>query len=88
MNSALGDRTPLINIGIGKDLTIKALAETVQEVTGYRGALVFDTDKPDGTPQKLLDVSRLSSLGWEAPTSLKDGIKKTYEWYVEKGKEL
>ena len=88
MNSDLDDQAPLINIGTGKDLTIRELSETIQEVTGYRGALVFDTDKPDGTPQKLLDVSRLSNLGWEAPTSLRDGIKKTYEWYVEEEKSL
>lgn len=87
MNTELDDQSSLINIGTGTDLTIKELAETIQEVTGYQGALVFDTDKPDGTPQKLLDVDRLSGLGWRAPTSLRDGIQKTYEWYVGRAGE-
>lgn len=86
MNTELNDQTPLINIGTGIDLTIKELAETIQEVTEFRGELIFDTDKPDGTPQKLLDVSRLSELGWEAPTSLKEGIEKTYGWYIKNEK--
>ncbi len=85
MNSEMEDQTPLINIGTGTDLTIKELAETIQEVTGFQGKLIFDTDKPDGTPQKLLDVGRLSGLGWKAPTSLKEGIEMTYGWYIQEG---
>lgn len=70
-----------LNIGAGKDLTIKELAQTVADIVGFEGDLVFDHSKPDGTPQKLLDVSRLERLGWQATTSLENGIKKTYSWY-------
>ena len=69
---------PLINIGFGEDLTIRTLAETVAEQIGYSGALVFDANKPDGTPRKLLDISKLTALGWRAKTPLKDGIQKAY----------
>jgi GDP-L-fucose synthase len=72
-----------VNIGTGEDLTIKQLAEMIKRIVGYKGELVFNTDKPDGTPRKLLDVSKLSALGWQAKTSLEDGIKRTYEWYIE-----
>ena len=70
---------PLINIGTGEDVTIRELAETVARVLGYRGSLVFDTSKPDGTPRKLMDVSRLHSLGWHHTTSLEEGIRRTWE---------
>ena len=70
-----------LNIGAGKDLTIKELAQTVADIVGFEGDLVFDRSKPDGTPQKLLDVSRLERLGWQATTSLENGIRKTYSWY-------
>ncbi|MHB1205605.1 MAG: GDP-L-fucose synthase family protein [Rhodospirillaceae bacterium] len=70
-----------INVGYGADLTIRALAETVASVVGFKGDLAFDTSKPDGTPQKLLDTGRLSALGWTAATDLKAGIAKTYDWY-------
>lgn len=69
---------PLINIGFGEDLTIRTLAETVAEQIGYSGALVFDANKPDGTPRKLLNISKLTALGWRAKTPLKDGIQKAY----------
>lgn len=69
---------PLLNIGTGKDLTIRELAELVAETVGFRGALSFDTSKPDGTPRKLLDVGRLADLGWSASTSLRDGLATTY----------
>jgi GDP-L-fucose synthase len=72
-----------INLGTGVDVTIRELAETVRAVVGFEGGLEFDTSKPDGTMRKLLDVSRAKSLGWEAKVSLRDGIKKTYEWFVE-----
>lgn len=72
-----------INVGTGEDLTVKDLARLVQRVVGYEGALVFDTSKPDGTPRKLLDVSRLRQLGWSARIGLEEGIRRTYAWYCE-----
>lgn len=71
------------NIGSGTDVTIAELARTVMEVIGFHGAVVFDTSKPDGTPRKLLDVSYLKSLGWQATTSLREGIAKTYAIYLQ-----
>ena len=68
----------LINIGIGEDLSIKELSEMIKDITGYNGKIVFDSSKPDGTPRKLMDVSKLSSLGWKATVELKAGIEKTY----------
>lgn len=73
----------LINIGRGEDVTIRELAETAQRVVGFQGSLVFDTGKPDGTPRKLLDVSRLSALGWASRIGLADGIAQVYRWYLE-----
>ena len=72
-----------INVGTGVDCTIRELAETIAKVTGYRGELVFDSSKPDGTPRKLMDVSRLKTLGWEASISLEDGLRNAYSWYLE-----
>ncbi len=72
-----------INIGTGEDLSIAELVETVKRVIGFDKATVFDTSKPDGTPRKLLDVTRLHELGWKHTTSLEDGIKKAYEWFLE-----
>jgi len=74
------DEPPLINIGTGHDLSIRALAELVCRVIGFEGSLEFDTTKPDGTPQKLMDSSRIHALGWHSRTSLEDGIRLTYEW--------
>ena len=68
----------LINIGYGDDVTIAELAETVARTVGFRGRLVFDTSKPDGTPRKLMDSSKLAALGWRAPTGLEQGIAKAY----------
>ena len=76
-------RPPLVNIGYGEDLTIRELAETITDVVGYKGKLVFDTSKPDGTMRKLLDVSRMQSLGWKASTSLRKGIAMTYQSYLD-----
>jgi GDP-L-fucose synthase len=76
-------QTPLINIGWGKDISIKELTVLIKEVTGFEGDFIFDTTKPDGTPQKLLDVRRLSELGWQAKISLRDGIRKTYDWCLK-----
>ncbi len=70
---------PLVNIGTGTDVTIRELAETVMEVVGFEGRITFDSSKPDGTPRKLLDVSRLAGLGWTAKTSLREGIRLAYE---------
>ena len=70
---------PLVNIGTGTDVTIRELAETVMQVVGFEGRIVFDDSKPDGTPRKLLDVSRLAGLGWTAKTALRDGIRLAYE---------
>jgi GDP-L-fucose synthase len=72
-----------INIGTGKEISIKELAYLVKEIVGYKGKLRFDTSKPDGTPRKLLDVSRLKKLGWSYRIKLKDGIAKTYDWYLK-----
>lgn len=74
--------TPLVNIGFGSDVSIRELAELVREIVGYTGRLEFDTSRPDGTPQKLLDVSRMKSLGWQAGTTLADGIDRTYAWFL------
>lgn len=71
-----------INVGSGTDVTIRELAETVAEVTGFKGQLAFDATKPDGAPRKLMDVSRLARLGWTATVPLKDGIRHTYEWFL------
>ena len=72
-----------INVGTGEDCTIRELAETVARVTGFTGRLVFDTDKPDGAPRKLLDVSRLAALGWRPQIGLEEGLRDAYAWYVE-----
>jgi GDP-L-fucose synthase len=72
------DSPPIVNIGTGEDVTIRELAEMVCRVLGYKGALRFDSSRPDGTPRKLLDVSRMSALGWRARTRLEDGILRTY----------
>ncbi|MBI5074966.1 MAG: GDP-L-fucose synthase [Nitrospirae bacterium] len=71
-----------VNVGTGSDLTIKDLAEMIRKIVGFEGAIVWDRTRPDGTPRKLLDISRLKALGWEPKTALEDGIRKTYEWYV------
>jgi len=71
-------RNTHINIGVGKDISIKELAEKVQEIVGFKGEISWDNSKPDGTPQKLLDVSKLNELGWKEKIELKDGIEKVY----------
>jgi GDP-L-fucose synthase len=71
-----------VNVGTGSDLTVAALAETIARVVGYQGRFVFDRGKPDGTPQKLVDVARMNALGWRASTPLEDGLAATYRWYV------
>jgi GDP-L-fucose synthase len=71
-----------INVGTGVDCTIRELAETMAKVTGFKGQLLFDTSKPDGTPRKLLDVSKINAMGWKAKIGLEEGLQKTYEWFV------
>ena len=73
-----------INVGSGKDMTIRELAETIKEVVGFNGKLNFDSSRPDGAPRKLIDVSRLANMGWKHSVNLKDGLTKTYNWYLEK----
>jgi GDP-L-fucose synthase len=77
-----------INVGTGIDCTIRELAETMAKVIGFTGGIVFDTTKPDGTPRKLMDVSRLKTLGWEATTSLEKGLDATYRWFLQNEKGL
>lgn len=72
-----------INVGTGVDCTIRELAETIAKVTGFKGRLSFDASKPDGTPRKLMDVSRLKALGWQATIGLEDGLRDAYRWFVE-----
>ncbi len=72
-----------VNVGTGEDLSIGELAETIKEIVGFKGEIVNDTSKPDGTPRKLLDVSLLNGLGWKHKTSLKEGIEEVYKWYCE-----
>ena len=79
------DATEPINVGVGRDISIRELAELIGEVVGFEGELEFDTSKPDGTPRKLLDVSRLTGLGWTSGIPLRDGIEQTYRWYRGKG---
>jgi GDP-L-fucose synthase len=79
-----GVNTGIYNIGTGIDITIRQLAETVMDVVGFKGKIVFDISKPDGTPRKLLDVSRMNQLGWQASTTLRKGIEQTYADYCAK----
>lgn len=74
---------PLLNVGVGEDITIKELAQMISDIVGYHGRLVFDPSKPDGTPRKLLDVSKINDLGWKAQTTLNVGLRATYEDYLK-----
>jgi GDP-L-fucose synthase len=82
------DLPEVINVGCGKDVTIRELAEIVSEVVGFQGELIFDQSKPDGTPRKLLDTTRLEELGWRPRVSLRDGIGQTYQWYLRSAPDL
>ena len=77
------DSGDIVNIGTGKDITILELATLIKEETGFKGSLEFDSTKPDGTPRKLLDVSKINGIGWTAKTPLREGIRKTIQWYLE-----
>ncbi|XP_073278675.1 probable GDP-L-fucose synthase 1 [Primulina huaijiensis] len=72
-----------VNVGSGKEVSIKELAGLIKEVVGYQGKIVWDSSKPDGTPRKLMDSSKLASLGWEPKISLKEGLEDTYRWYLK-----
>ncbi len=76
------DAEEIINVGAGEDISIAELAELIAEITGYRGRIVYDTSMPDGTPRKLLDISRLTALGWQPRIGLREGIRMTYEWFL------
>lgn len=78
----------LYNVGTGEDLTIKELAETIQRIVGHTGEIIWDSSKPDGTPRKLMDVSKMHDLGWKHKVNLEEGIKKTYEWFLENIKDI
>jgi GDP-L-fucose synthase len=80
------DSPEIINVGCGEDITIRELAEMVLEVVGFKGSLVFDSTKPDGTPRKLLDVSLLFGMGWRPKIGLREGIRDAYQWFVDSGK--
>lgn len=82
---ALENKLPdyLYNVGTGEDLTIRELAETIQQIIGHKGEIIWDSSKPDGTPRKLMDVSKMHELGWKHQVDLKDGIQKTYNWFLE-----
>jgi GDP-L-fucose synthase len=81
------DDEKIVNVGWGQDVTIRELAEMVMSATGYAGNLLFDSSKPDGTPRKLLDVSRLTEIGWKPRISLKEGIESTYAWFQEHARD-
>jgi GDP-L-fucose synthase len=72
-----------VNVGTGEDISIKDLAYLVKEIVGYNGEIVNDLTKPDGTPRKLLDVTKLTNTGWKAKTTLNEGIKKVYNWFLK-----
>lgn len=78
------DGYDFLNVGVGEDVSIRDLALLIQGVVGFQGELIFDTSKPDGTPRKLMDVSKLKALGWKAKIALREGIEATYRWYLEK----
>jgi GDP-L-fucose synthase len=78
----------IVNIGVGEDISIRELTELVRDITGYQGSIVSDTSKPDGTPRKLLDVSRLHALGWKATIPLRVGIEQTYQWFLDNQAQL
>ncbi|WP_029489911.1 GDP-L-fucose synthase family protein [Aquimarina agarivorans] len=87
---ALENKLPehLYNIGTGEDLTIKELAETIQKVVGHTGEIVWDSSKPDGTPRKLMDISKMHALGWQHKVDLASGIEKTYQWFLNNSEQI
>ena len=87
---ALENKLPhyLYNVGTGEDLTIKELAKTIQKITGHQGEIIWDSSKPDGTPRKLMDISKMHALGWKHQVELEEGIQRTYDWFVENVKNV
>ena len=87
---ALENKLPdyLYNVGTGEDMTIKHLAETIQEITGHQGEIIWDATKPDGTPRKLMDVTKMHDLGWKHKIELHEGIQKTYNWFLENSEDF
>lgn len=81
MNNYEGNE--IVNVGVGEDISIKELAEKIKSIVGYQGEIKFDTTKPDGTPRKLVDVSKINSLGWKASISLDEGLQKAYQWFLD-----
>lgn len=77
------DKSEIINVGMGKDVSVKNLAELMKKITGFSGKIAWDNNKPDGTPRKLLDTSKLHALGWKHKIPLEEGVRSTYEWYVK-----
>ena len=88
LNAIDGGEGPLLNVGVGTDITIRELVDTVCDVVGFDGEIRYDSSKPDGTPRKLVDTSRLSALGWTAGVPFRDGLASTYAWYLENGDAL
>jgi GDP-L-fucose synthase len=82
------DSPEIINVGCGEDVSIRELAEMICDVIGFKGNLLWDTSKPDGTPRKLLDVSKMRELGWQSTISLRDGIRRTYDWFLQNQEAL
>ena len=82
------DQADIINIGVGEEISIQKLMFLVKEVVGYNGGLIFDASNPDGFPRKSLDISKLTKLGWQAETPLKEGLQKTYDWYLKNLTEI
>jgi GDP-L-fucose synthase len=82
---ALENKLPdyLYNVGTGEDLTIKELAATIQKIIGHQGEIIWDASKPDGTPRKLMDVSKMHALGWKHQVNLEKGIQMTYDWFLK-----
>jgi GDP-L-fucose synthase len=74
---------PHVNVGTGSDVTIRDFAALIAEIVGFRGGFTYAADKPDGAPRKLLDISRMAALGWTAQTSLHDGLRRSYDWFLE-----
>ncbi|WP_339171893.1 GDP-L-fucose synthase [Anoxybacillus sp. FSL W8-1294] len=81
MNNYEGNE--IVNVGVGEDISIKELAEKIKSIVGYQGEIKFDTTKPDGTPRKLVDVSKINALGWKASISLEEGLQKAYQWFLD-----
>ena len=81
MNNYDGEQ--FVNVGVGEDVSIRELAEIVKDTVGFEGELTFDSSKPDGTPRKLLDVTRINNIGWQADIQLNEGVKSTYDWFLD-----